>query len=538
MKGQLSMAQAPVSPVVLVILDGWGYREETDGNAIAAAKTPVMESLWTVYPRTLIRTSGKDVGLPEGQMGNSEVGHLNIGAGRIVPQELVRISDAVEDGTLLSNPALVKVCQEVKERGGKLHLVGLCSDGGVHSHLSHLFGLLDLAKLQAVPDVCIHAITDGRDTQPTDGQVSIQRLQDYVNKVGVGRIATLSGRYYSMDRDHRWDRIQRVYDVMTQDGPGDGRSAHEVLQAAYADGITDEFVLPTRIAPGAVEPGDGVIFFNFRPDRARQLTQAFVDPDFQGFQRQQIQPLSFLTFTQYDPSLPVAVAFEPQNLSNILGEVIAKRGLRQFRTAETEKYAHVTYFFNGGIEQPFEGEDRELVPSPMVSTYDRAPSMSAEAVTNVAIAAIEKRIYSLIVINYANPDMVGHTGRIEATVQALETVDRCLGRLLESVSQAGGTALITADHGNAEYMRDEQGNAWTAHTTNPVPFILVEGEGVKIPGHGTEVTLRSDGRLADIAPTILELLKLPQPPEMTGRSMIQPAAFEVRANRTPVRVPL
>jgi len=296
--------------------------------------------------------------------------------------------------------------------------------------------------------------------------------------------------------------------------------------------------LPTRIAPGAIAPGDGVIFFNFRPDRARQLTQAFVDPNFKGFEREQVQPLTFATFTQYDSSLPVLVAFEPQNLSNILGEVIANHGLNQFRTAETEKYAHVTYFFNGGIEEPFVGEDRELVPSPMVPTYDRAPAMSAEAVTDVAIAAIEKRIYSLIVINYANPDMVGHTGQIEATVQALQTVDRCLGRLLESISQAGGTALITADHGNAEYMRDEQGSAWTAHTTNPVPFILVEGEGLKIPGHGTDVSLRSDGRLADIAPTILDILKLPQPPEMTGRSMIQPATLDVRANRTPVRVSL
>ena len=538
MKGQLSMAQAPVSPVVLVILDGWGYREETDGNAIAAAKTPVMNSLWAVYPKTLIRTSGKDVGLPEGQMGNSEVGHLNIGAGRIVPQELVRISDAVEDGTLLSNPALVKVCQEVKQRGTKLHLVGLCSEGGVHSHLSHLFGLLDLAKHQAIPDVCIHAITDGRDTQPNDGKETIRSLQAYIDRIGVGRIATLCGRYYSMDRDHRWDRVQRVYEVMTTDGPGEGRSALEVLLAAYAEGTTDEFLLPTRIAPGAIAPGDGVIFFNFRPDRARQLTQAFVDPNFKGFEREQVQPLTFATFTQYDSSLPVLVAFEPQNLSNILGEVIANHGLNQFRTAETEKYAHVTYFFNGGIEEPFVGEDRELVPSPMVPTYDRAPAMSAEAVTDVAIAAIEKQIYSLIVINYANPDMVGHTGQIEATVQALQTVDRCLGRLLESISQAGGTALITADHGNAEYMRDEQGSAWTAHTTNPVPFILVEGEGLKIPGHGTDVSLRSDGRLADIAPTILDILKLPQPPEMTGRSMIQPATLDVRANRTPVRVSL
>lgn len=532
------MVQASVSPVVLIILDGWGYREETDGNAIAAAKTPVMDSLWAAYPRTLIRTSGRAVGLPEGQMGNSEVGHLNIGAGRVVPQELVRISDAVEDKSLLKNPALVQICETVRGRGGKLHLVGLCSEGGVHSHINHLFGLLDLAKEQGISEVCIHAIADGRDTNPKDGIEAIRQIENYINKVGIGRIATIGGRYYAMDRDKRWDRVQRAYTVMTVDGNGDGRSAAEFLKDSYAEGITDEFVIPTRIKPGAVVAGDGVIFFNFRPDRARQLTQAFVDPNFQGFEREKIEPLAFVTFTQYDPKLPVAVAFEPQNLNNILGEVIANHNLRQFRTAETEKYAHVTYFFNGGLEQPFVGEDRELVQSPMVATYDQAPEMSAAEVTEVAVAAVEKRVYSLIVINYANPDMVGHTGMLEATVKALETVDRCLGQLLASVTKAGGTAIIIADHGNAELMWDEQGNPWTAHTTNPVPFILVEGEGVKIPGHGTDVSLRSDGCLADVAPTILEILKLPQPPEMTGRSMIQSADFELRANRTPVRVRL
>ncbi|MBW4542883.1 MAG: 2,3-bisphosphoglycerate-independent phosphoglycerate mutase [Symplocastrum torsivum CPER-KK1] len=532
------MAQAPVSPVVLVILDGWGYREATEGNALAAAETPVMDSLWAAYPSTLIRTSGKDVGLPEGQMGNSEVGHLNIGAGRVVPQELVRISDAVEDGTIRENTALVQVCQEVKGRASKLHLVGLCSEGGVHSHLDHLLGLLDFAKSQGLSDVCIHAITDGRDTRPTDGVEAIQKIQDHIDQIGVGRITTLSGRYYAMDRDKRWDRVKQAYDVMTQDGSGDGRAVIEVLKASYESDITDEFVQPTRIAPGAVEPGDGVIFFNFRPDRARQLTQALVDPAFKGFDRVQIQPLTFATFTQYEPSFPVLVAFEPQNLDNILGEVIARNGLLQFRTAETEKYAHVTYFFNGGLELPFDGEDRELVQSPMVATYDRAPAMSAVAVTDVVIAAIEKRIYSLIVINYANTDMVGHTGNMEACVQAVETVDRCMGRLIESINKAGGTALITADHGNAEYMFDEEGRPWTAHTTNPVPFILVEGEGLKIPGHGTDVVLRSDGCLADLAPTILEILRLSQPIEMTGRSLLQPTEFEVRANRTPVRVSL
>lgn len=532
------MTQAPVAPVVLVILDGWGYRESTDGNAIAAAKTPVMDSLWAAYPRTLIHTSGKAVGLPAGQMGNSEVGHLNIGAGRVVKQELLRITDAVEDGSLQSNPVLVKICQEVKSRNGKLHLVGLCSDGGVHSHLSHLIGLLELAKAQGIADVCIHAITDGRDTYPTDGVEALRKIEAAIASIGVGRIATVSGRYYAMDRDRRWDRVQRAYDVMTNDGPGDGRSAVEVLQASYANDLTDEFVLPIRIAPGAVTSGDGLIFFNFRPDRARQLSYAFVDPNFTGFPRELIKPLSFATFTQYDSELPVAVAFEPQNLSNILGEVVAKQGLRQLRTAETEKYAHVTYFFNGGLEEPLPGEDRELIPSPMVATYDRQPEMSAKAVTDVAISSIQKGIYSLIVMNYANPDMVGHTGNMGAAVTAIETVDNCLGRLLEAISKAGGTTIIIADHGNAEMMWDGQGNPWTAHTTNPVPFILVEGERRKIPGYGTDVPLRSDGCLADIAPTILEILQIPQPPEMTGKSMIVPSQLEMQKDRTPVALRL
>lgn len=535
-EGRLNMAEAPVSPVVLVILDGWGHREDARANAIAAAKTPVMDSLWEVYPHTLIRTSGKDVGLPEGQMGNSEVGHLNIGAGRIVPQELVRISDAVEDGTLLQNPALLKVCREVRDRNSKLHLVGLCSEGGVHSHLNHLMGLLDLAKAQGISQVCIHAITDGRDTNPTEGVEAIAKLENYIAQVGIGQIVTLSGRYYSMDRDHRWDRTERAYRVMTEDGPGTGLSALETLKASYEAGKTDEFVDPTRLAPGAVEPEDGLIFFNFRPDRARQLTHALASEGFAGFERKFVTPLTLVTFTQYDPELQVTVAFEPQNLSNILGEVVARHGLKQFRTAETEKYAHVTYFFNGGIEEPFEGEDRALVSSPMVATYDRAPAMSAQEVTRGAIAAVEQHIYSLIVINYANPDMVGHTGNMDATIEAIQTVDQCLGELISSVNRAGGTVLITADHGNAETMEDDQGNPWTAHTTNLVPFILVEGEKVKIPGHGAEVQLRSDGCLADIAPTILEILQLPQPAEMTGRSMLKPVEVEFRASRTPVQI--
>jgi 2,3-bisphosphoglycerate-independent phosphoglycerate mutase len=538
MKGKQGMAQSPVSPVVLIILDGWGYRDEGDGNAIATAHTPVMDSLWDAYPHTLIRTSGKAVGLPDGQMGNSEVGHLNLGAGRIVPQELVRITDAVEDGSILENAPLVSCCDQVRASGSKLHVVGLCSDGGVHSHIDHLEGLLRLAKRQGLEDVCIHAITDGRDTKPTSGMTAIARIEELIAATGIGRIVTISGRYYSMDRDRRWDRVAKAYAVMTEDGPGDGRSAYDILKTSYAADITDEFIEPTRLESGAIAPNDGVIFFNFRPDRARQLTQALVDPDFDGFERPYISPLSFVTFTQYDPSFPVAVAFEPQNLSNILGEVIAQHGLRQLRTAETEKYAHVTYFFNGGLEDPLEGEDRVLVPSPMVPTYDRAPAMSAAAVTEGLVAAIAQQTYSLIVVNYANPDMVGHTGKMDAAVTAIEAVDRCLGKVIDAIGRVGGTTLITADHGNAELMWDENGNPWTAHTTNRVPFIVVEGERRKIPGHGTDLNLRADGCLADVAPTILEILGLPQPKEMTGRSIIAPAAYEAKANRTPVKVSL
>lgn len=529
---------AQVSPMVLVILDGWGYREDADGNAVQRANTPVMDSLWAAYPRTTIQTSGKDVGLPEGQMGNSEVGHLNIGAGRIVPQELVRISDAVEDGTLQENPALLEVCQKVRYSGGKLHFVGLCSDGGVHSHINHLIGLLEMAKVQDLSDVCIHAITDGRDTKPSIAGESLQVLQDYVDANGFARVVTLSGRYYAMDRDRRWDRIEKVYRQMVSTEAGTGQSLLEAIQGAYDQDQTDEFIEPVRLAAGAVEPGDGVIFFNFRPDRARQLTQVFMDPTFDGFTREQVGPLTFVTMTQYDGSLPVQVAYPPQNLNNILGQVVSEHGLKQFRTAETEKYAHVTYFFNGGLEDPFPGEDRELVPSPMVPTYDKAPAMSAKTVTDGVMAAIDKREYSLIVINYANPDMVGHTGQMDATVNALQTVDTEIGRLVEAVVKAGGTTIIIADHGNAEYMWDEQQKPWTAHTTNPVPFILIEGETLKIPGRGADVELRTDGRLADVAPTILDILQLPQPPEMTGQSMLKPVNLDVKRNRTPVKVSL
>jgi 2,3-bisphosphoglycerate-independent phosphoglycerate mutase len=530
------MTQALISPVVLVILDGWGYRENKQANAIALAHKPVMNSLLETYPHTLIKASGKDVGLPDGQMGNSEVGHLNLGAGRIVPQELVRISDAVEDGSILENPVLKEICQDVLTSGGKLHLIGLCSEGGVHSHLNHLLGLLDLVKIHNISDVCVHAITDGRDTNTQDGIKAIQKIQSHLDKIGIGRIATITGRYYAMDRDRRWDRVQKAYEILTQDGDGDGRSAEQIVQDSYAQDITDEFILPTRVTSGAIEAGDGVIFFNFRPDRARQMCYALMMENFDGFPRQQIKPLHLVTFTEYDPQLPVKVAFEAQKLSNILGEVLSKAGLLQFRTSETEKYPHVTYFFNGGLENPFPGEDRQLIQSPMVATYDKAPGMSAQAVTDAACKAIEKGIYSLVIMNYANPDMVGHTGKLEPAIEAIETVDKCLGQLLSSISKVGGTTIITADHGNSEYMSDENGNPWTAHTTNPVPFILIEGEGRKIPGHGGNVQLRENGKLADIAPTILEILQLPQPQEMTGRSLLQTAEYLVEKNPTPVHI--
>ncbi len=530
------MAQAPLAPVVLVILDGWGYRPDTEGNAIAQAQTPNIDSLWTAYPHTLIDTSGRAVGLPDGQMGNSEVGHLNIGAGRIVPQELVRISDAVKDGSILHNPALVKVCEVVKQRQSKLHILGLCSDGGVHSHLDHLIGLLNLARSQNISEVCLHVITDGRDTNPRDGVLAIAKIEAAIAEIGVGKIATISGRYYALDRDNRWDRVKLAYDAMTAAGEGTGQTATAVLNASYADDKTDEFVIPTKIAPGAIASGDGLIFFNFRPDRSRQLTHALASSEFTGFVREQISDLTIATFTQYDPTLPVAVAFAPQQLQHLLGEVISDLGLLQYRLAETEKYAHVTYFFNGGREEPLPGEDRELIPSPQVATYDRAPAMSAATVTDALLTALAKQIYTLIVVNYANPDMVGHTGKMEPTIRAIEAVDDCLGRLLAGVVKVGGTTIITADHGNAEYMFDAAGNPWTAHTTNQVPLILVEGERRPLVGHGNDVQLRADGKLADIAPTILDILQIPQPEDMTGKSLVVPTLVDFQQTRSPMRV--
>jgi len=527
------MVAPMVSPVVLVILDGWGHREDQDGNAIRAAHAPVMHSLWETYPHTLLDASGRAVGLPAGQMGNSEVGHLTLGSGRIVPQELVRISDAAETGSLGQEPVLVFLLQTLKTSGKALHLTGLCSEGGVHSHLDHLHALVSIAKDWGIPTY-IHVITDGRDTPPRDALLTLTRLEHHLESLQHGLIATLGGRYYAMDRDRRWDRTEKMYRVMTEDGPGTGQTLTQAIAAAYAQDINDEFILPVRLAAGAVQPGDGVLFFNFRPDRGRQLTQAFVQPDFVGFHRDPIADLHFVTLTHYGADLPVAVIFPPQNLDRLLGEVVSEHGLRQLRLAETEKYAHVTYFFNGGKETPFPGEERILVPSPMVTTYDQAPAMSAQEVTQQALQSIAKQEYAFIVINYANPDMVGHTGNYPAAIQAIEAVDQCVGQVVVAVGQVGGTTLILADHGNAEVMWDDQGNPWTAHTTNLVPCILVEGEKRMVPGYGGAPEMRLGGSLADVAPTLLDLLKLPQPPQMTGRSLIAQPAFDI----IPAAIPL
>jgi len=514
--------QRPIAPVVLAILDGWGFREEDDHNAVRSADTPVMDALWHAYPHTLIAASGAAVGLPDNQMGNSEVGHLTIGCGRIIRQELVRISQAVKDGSLAANPVLNAAGDNLLANGGRLHLIGLCSDGGVHSHVEHLGGLLRWATARGLKEVCIHAITDGRDTPTNSAPHFLARIQQLIDASGVGHLTTLCGRYWAMDRDNRWDRTEKAYRLLTEPSEPSPLSPAEILEASYINGVSDEFLEPVRLSPELIEAGDTVICFNFRPDRVRQLVRALVLPDFEAFPRERLNPLHIVTFTQYEQGLPVAIAFPPESLEGLLGQVVSEQGLRQFRTAETEKYPHVTYFMNGGIEQAFPGEDRHLVPSPRVATYDQSPAMSAEKLTDSCIAAVQKGIYSLVVINYANPDMVGHTGQMQATTEAITTVDRCIGRLLEATNRMGGTMLITADHGNAEVMQGPDGRPWTAHTTNPVPVILVEGEQRKLPGHGTDVRLRDHGGLSDIAPTLLEILGLPKPARMTGNSLIQP----------------
>ncbi|NDD45200.1 MAG: 2,3-bisphosphoglycerate-independent phosphoglycerate mutase [Synechococcaceae bacterium WB9_4xC_028] len=511
-----------VAPVVLAILDGWGHREGKEHNAIVTAETPVMDALWHAYPHALIQASGAHVGLPDEQMGNSEVGHLTIGAGRIIRQELVRISETVRNEKLGERSALRELAAELRNSNGTLHLLGLCSDGGVHSHVDHLCGLLRWAASEGLSKVAIHAITDGRDTPTQSAPQFIEAVENAILLTGVGEIASLCGRYWAMDRDHRWERTSKAYSLLTDPAIEiSGMTASEALAASYAQGTTDEFLEPVRLTPSFFNDGDGLVMFNFRPDRARQIVQSLCVDAFEGFERAQRPKLKIVTFTQYEADLPVMVAFPPESLDQLLGQVVADHGLRQYRTAETEKYPHVTYFMNGGIEQPLSGEDRHLVPSPRVATYDQAPAMAAATLTDSCIEAIERGVYSLVVINYANPDMVGHTGVMGATTEAIQEVDHCIGRLLDAVGRMGGTLLITADHGNAEVMQGPDGQAWTAHTTNPVPVILVEGEKRKVPGLGNALRLRDNGGLADIAPTLLQLLDLPKPEVMSGCSLIE-----------------
>ena len=523
----------PVAPVVLAILDGWGHQPEAEHNAIRTANTPVMDALWHAYPHTLIEASGSHVGLPEGQMGNSEVGHLTIGSGRVIRQELVRIGQAVASGSINQNPALNQLADGLLQNGGRLHLLGLVSDGGVHSHVKHLAGLLRWAAGRGFKQVCIHAITDGRDTPTNSSLAYLAQLREAIAESGIGSITSLCGRYWAMDRDNRWERVEKAYRLLTEAGPISDDSPEAVLASAHQAGTSDEFLEPVRFGPEVIGANDGLVLFNFRPDRMRQLTAALVKPEFNGFGRQQIKPLHVVTFTQYEKGLPVAVAFPPESLDDLLGEVISREGLRQFRTAETEKYPHVTYFLNGGMEKPFPGEDRHLVPSPKVATYDQSPAMSAESLTDGCVAAIRKGIYSLVVINFANPDMVGHTGDMQATMEAVACVDKCVGRLLDATCGMGGSLLITADHGNAELMQGADGRPWTAHTTNPVPFILVEGEQRKLAGFGGDLQLRQGGGLADIAPTVLQLLGIEVPASMSGQSLVQPIKTESPVHSRP-----
>ncbi len=502
---------------MLIILDGWGYSENEDFNAIHHARTPVWDGLWRTRPHAFVRTSGAEVGLPSGQMGNSEVGHLNLGAGRVVYQEYTRVSRSIKTGSFFSNGTLTEAVDKAIEADKTLHILGLLSPGGVHSHEEHIHAMAELAVKRGVKQVYLHAFLDGRDTPPKSAAESLRLMQEKFDELGNGRIASIIGRYYAMDRDHRWPRIQAAYDLITGSASEyKAPDAAAALEMAYARGETDEFVKATAIMPEGAEPacvqdGDVMVFMNYRSDRARQITRPFIEPDFDAFERKKAPRLgAFVSLTEYSHDYSIPVAFPPERLKNVFGEYISNLGLHQLRIAETEKYAHVTFFFNGGREEPFEWEDRILIPSPQVATYDLQPEMSAVEVTDNLVAAIESDKYDVIICNYANPDMVGHTGNFEATVKALETLDACLGRLVESLEAAGGQMLITADHGNAEQMRNEEsGQSHTAHTTNPVPFVYV-GE--------QQVTLES-GTLADVAPTMLFLMDMEQPSEMIGHSL-------------------
>ena len=506
-------------PTVLMILDGYGLNEKTEGNAIAQAKTPVMDGLMKDYPYVKGYASGLAVGLPDGQMGNSEVGHMNMGAGRIVYQELTRITKEIEDGDFFKNEALLDGMKNVKENNSALHLYGLLSDGGVHSHITHLYGLLEMAKKEGIENVYVHCFLDGRDTAPTSGKGFVEELEAKMKEIGVGQIASISGRYYAMDRDNRWDRVEKAYNALTKGEGETAESAVAALDASYAKDVTDEFFVPTVItkdgkAVATVNDNDTIIFFNFRPDRAREMTRAFCADEFDGFDRGARKNVTYICFTEYDVTIPnKEVAFKKVELKNTFGQFLAANGLKQARIAETEKYAHVTFFFNGGVEEPNEGEDRILVKSPKVATYDLQPEMSAPEVCDKLCTAIRSDKYDVIIINFANPDMVGHTGIMEAAVKAVETVDACVGKAVDALKEVGGQMFICADHGNAEQLVDyETGAPFTAHTTNPVPFILVNAD--------ESYTLRENGCLADIIPTLIELMGMKQPEEMTGKSLL------------------
>ena len=506
-------------PTVLLILDGYGERKEKEGNAIALAKTPVMDRLKKEFPYVEGQASGLFVGLPDGQMGNSEVGHMNMGAGRIVYQELTRITKSIQDGDFFENKALKAAVEHCKKEDSALHFMGLVSSGGVHSHIEHIYGLLELAKRAGLKKVYLHAFLDGRDTPPDSGKSFLLAVEKKMQELSVGEIATISGRYYAMDRDKNYDRVEKAYRAMV-DGTGEkASSVEEAIDASYAKKVYDEFVLPTVIekdgAVHTVSDGDAMIFFNFRPDRAREICHAFCDDDFSFFERGARKNIFFVCFTDYDPTIPNKhVAFEKEEIHNTLGEVVSNLGKNQLRIAETEKYAHVTFFFNGGKEEPYEKEDRILVPSPKeVPTYDLKPEMSCYTVTEKLTEAIRSGKYDLVVANFANPDMVGHTGVLPAAIKAIEVVDECMGKVVDAVESMHGNLFILADHGNADIMIDEKtGEPYTAHTTNPVPFILVSEEKHK---------LREGGCLADVAPTLLELMGIPQPKEMTGKSLLE-----------------
>lgn len=506
-------------PLLLMILDGWGYRDVSANNAIALAKAPTWNHLFKTYPHSLIKCSGEDVGLPPNTMGNSEVGHLNIGAGRIVYQEYTRISKAIRDKTFFENAVFRDCFKKVIEAKGALHVMGLCSDIGVHAHLDHLFAILEFARREGVPFVFVHCFTDGRDSSPTSGKKYLEAVEKKVLEVGNARVATVMGRYYSMDRDKRWDRIAKAYRAIV-DGVGvHAFSSEEVMSRSYKRGETDEFVVPavimTRGQPiSTINDGDGVIFFNFRADRAREITRAIAIEQFDGFQRERVPRLSsFVCMTEYDETFNLPIAFPPEVLANIFGEVISKKGLKQLRIAETEKYAHVTFFFNGGEEKVFPGEERCLIASPRdVPTYDKKPEMSAYLVTDELIRRINRDLYDVIILNYANGDMVGHTGILKAAIKAVEAVDQCIGLTVPVVLSKGGCVIITADHGNCEMMVDEKGGPMTAHTTDDVPLIYISND-------SQEKKLKTNGILADIAPTMLEILGVEKPKEMTGNSL-------------------